>query len=510
MLALLGCTPAPPVDRDPDPVGPPAFVTPMDPPTGWVASCRPDADLEIASLTVTPSDFWRATVEVALTRPADVAVECTLASDPAEVHLVEGRGADRYAWELGGLLGGEDYDCEAAAVCPTALGPNAHATMTTPPTPSWVPTATPTFDADLRMTGIYTLTNAQPDCTGGPDRDQWLVLWDPLGRPRWVYALPPHLNMGIEARFHGDDLIVWGGGDSPYGAPAEVDLFDGQRLKTVVPDADGAIFNHDGKMVPDGRMLTNAATDEHPWASFRLDLVDPGTGEDQWTYRSDQAIDQGALSPDNPAGPADPWHLNWLDLVGDTVVASLCHAREIVGIDVPSSRVGWKFGKAGDFALVDEDGHDLDWTWFPQCQHGLEYDGRSLLVYDNGTENGWSRAIEYDLDLEARIATRTWWWTEAGWYETSLGDVDWLTADHRRVLVTEAHPECFSPSPDAVSQILEVDRDTDDVVHRLVFDDPETSTYRAERIGGCDVFANAAYCQELADRRVLLEPRFER
>ena len=65
-----------------------------------------------------------------------------------------------------------------------------------------------------------------------------------------------------------------------------------------------------------------------------------------------------------------------------------------------------RFGRVLEqFDLVDADGDRLRDENFPQCQHGLEIDGDTLLVYDNGTENGWSRATEYTLDVPAGVST---------------------------------------------------------------------------------------------------------
>ena len=53
----------------------------------------------------------------------------------------------------------------------------------------------------------------------------------------------------------------------------------------------------------------------------------------------------------------------------------------------------------------------------PQCTHGLDvYDGR-ILVYDNGRERLQSSVSEWALDLDAKVARRTYHWTEPGWYE---------------------------------------------------------------------------------------------
>ena len=506
-LALLSaCTTIYPETTTRSTAKPDRFVTTTSEPA-MIPLCLPEDGLRVDSFSIAATGPFSARAEIALSSEADVAVACALDSDPSEVHLVEATGADHYTLDIGGLLQDSLYRCEAVAVCPTSQLPGAEAEVLTERASAETPTATAAFSDDLQMTGIYTLTNAQPDCTGGPDRDQWLVIWDPLGRPRWLYQLPPDLNVGIEARWHGDAL-VWGGGDHSAGAPARVDLFDGEIDKTSFPGASSLVFHHDGKQLPDGRILTTSETLEQPWASFQLHVVDPETDTVDWSYHSDQAVNQGAITPYGYYDTEDPWHLNWADVVGDQAIVSLCHSWMIAGIDIPTSQVSWRFGVNGDFALQDADGAPLGWEDFPQCQHGLEFDGESLLVYDNGSLNKWSRAAEFSLDFDAKVARRTWLWTEPGWFETSLGDVDWLTEDHSRVLVTKAHPECFSPSPASVSEIVEVDQATNTVVHRLTFDEPETANYRAERIDGCDIFRNGAYCQEVATRLVWLRPLF--
>jgi hypothetical protein len=473
--------------------------------TTLVPVCLPDESVRVLTLELEPTPNMQARVAVTLSARADVAVVCTLEEDPSEVHLLEGIDQDQYSFQLGGLLADADYACTAVASCPTSREAPVTAALHTLPAPAFTPTATARTHPSLEMTGAYTLTNAQPDCTGGPDRDQWLVIWDPQGRPRWLYTLPPGLNAGIEARWHGGDTIVWGGGADASGSPAIVDLFEGELYKTEFPGSSAVTFHHDGKQIPDGRILTTEESLEQDWASFQLRLVEPETGEVGWYYHSDQAVAQGALTPQGYYDSKDPWHLNWADVVGQQAIVSLCHAWTIAAIDIPTSQVTWKFGMDGDFRLVDPQGAALSWQDFPQCQHGLEYDGESLLVYDNGSVNRWSRATEYTLDPERMVATKTWEWSEPGWFETSMGDVDWLTDDHQRVLVTQAHPECFSPSPGWVSQIVEVDKESGEAVHRLIFDEDDTTTYRAERLGGCDIFRNAALCDDLAKRLARLE-----
>jgi hypothetical protein len=91
-----------------------------------------------------------------------------------------------------------------------------------------------------------------------------------------------------------------------------------------------------------------------------------------------------------------------------------------------------------------------------------------------------------------------WQWTEPNWWEGTLGDVDDL--GNGRILVTEAHPECWSESPGDRSAIVEVERATGAVASRIELPGPEHAIYRSQRIEGCDVLARVAACPELADR----------
>jgi hypothetical protein len=48
--------------------------------------------------------------------------------------------------------------------------------------------------------------------------------------------------------------------------------------------------------------------------------------------------------------------------------------------------------------------------------------------------------------------------------------------------------------------VVEVDRATDKVVWRLFFGDSGDGSYSADRIDGCEIFGNSAYCSTVADR----------
>jgi hypothetical protein len=196
----------------------------------------------------------------------------------------------------------------------------------------------------------------------------------------------------------------------------------------------------------------------------------------------------------------DVYHVNWVDLKdtrdGPTAYASMCALSQVVAVDVASGGVRWILGPGGDFTLWDPSGSPLSDDEFMQCQHGLEVEGDRVLVYDNGWDRGYTRVAQYTLDTEGLRATLDWSWAGEHWYETTLGDADWLPGDH--FLATKAHAECFSSEPGAHSEILEVDQPSGEVVWRLRFEDINTTIYRAEKLSGCTLFRDVRYCEEAA------------
>jgi len=133
-------------------------------------------------------------------------------------------------------------------------------------------------------------------------------------------------------------------------------------------------------------------------------------------------------------------------------------------------------------------------------QHDPEVSLPYLLVHDNGEARvggtNYSRVVEYELDIENRVVTKRWDWTEPGWYETVFGDADRLPGDH--VLITQGH--CFicpHGDPSRYSALTEVDQSTDEVVWRLSMEEPQPGLYRAQRLDGCELFSNRKYCEAL-------------
>jgi hypothetical protein len=151
-----------------------------------------------------------------------------------------------------------------------------------------------------------------------------------------------------------------------------------------------------------------------------------------------------------------------------------------------------------DFSLIDDDGNPAPVEQWFYTQHAPELDGSTLYVYDNGKDRPgehYSRVVAFDVDLTARTLHQTWEWRGDGWYEPIWGDVDLLPNGH--LLVTRGHCDDCGADPVPTSWV-ELDPGTGPVWE---LDTPTLGHmgYRAERLDGCAVFANAEYCPSLLE-----------
>jgi hypothetical protein len=105
---------------------------------------------------------------------------------------------------------------------------------------------------------------------------------------------------------------------------------------------------------------------------------------------------------------------------------------------------------------------------------------------------------EYEVDPVSFTSTRLWTWTESDWYESTLGDADWLPSGN--VLVDGGHAECFTSNPGDHTTVYEVDPIAGDKVWELQYSDVSMMAYRADWADACALFANAKYCAAVGDR----------
>lgn len=493
-----------PTDTDTDTGGPTdtgGGPTDTGDPTG-TEPCEVSEALSVVQLSTTqPRSSHELTIGLELSEPAQVAVACRLGDD--EAHLVESTDpATTHVLRLSGLLADQTYRCAALPTCPRSSEEAHTFQVDTGPLDPRLPLLN-TQHLDPAAGDEYVLLNHSDDCDWPT---QELVVVDRLGQIRWWTETPGWVGPSVEFRYHGDDRFTWGGGWGPndLGRPRQLDLHDGELYDSAValPDVGSSDFHHDGKELPDGRLLTLEEVDvEDGWLGFRgfrVRRIDPVTDTVDFDYHSQRAFDEGHL----PGGYGDVWHANWADVSevnGEEVLfVSLCNLGWVVAIDVATGAWRWTFGDGGDFSLEDASGAPLGPGEFPQCEHGLEKQGDRLLVYDNGWSRGYSRATEYQLDEASLTATLLWTWTEPDWFETTLGDVDWMPDG--RVLIGMGHAECFSSNPGDRTTVVELDPATGTKLWQASYDERQAMAYRADWADPCELFANAAVCPTVAQR----------
>lgn len=477
-------------------------------------ACDPDPSLTV-DLSVSAGPAWSlAQLTVDASVAAKVAVTCVSTTDPAERHLLESAGqATHHELRLLGLLQDTTYTCEAVATCPESAV-SSSVQHTTGHEAGALPELQVTRDPTLEMTGAYTLAPWLVDGCHQWTSPVWTVLWDPEGHPRWAWAMAAGVYVDFEAQYdRTTGLIEWGGGESDNGAFNSLDPWDGRVYAASLPMWDENLFSHDGTRVDDHRVLTLQTIQNHnaantkTWDGFGIRLVDQSASDAVlFQFDSQRYVDAAILEP-NPI-LSDPYHANsvqWFDdPSGPVLYVSLCFAQEYLAIDGDDGSLQWQLGRGRGWTVLDESGRHMPESELPQCQHGTErLDPTHFLFYDNGQLRLESRVEEWRIDADNKTVQREWMWTEPGWFQPFVGDADDL--GNGRVLLIQADNGCHVPRN---VQIVEVDRASGKVVHRMTFPSDVHGAYRVQRVDGCDLFANTRYCSTLASRWAELEPLF--
>jgi len=477
---------------------PSAPPSPTQPPSP--SACADDG-VTVQAVQSTPGPApGQLNIVAELSAAAPLTVRCTDAAGTEE-HVITSPAAPTHEVRLSGLVA-PDTTC---AVSPSCSESSAWP-IDLPPVTSPLPQLEVVVDATLGMTGHYTLA-AFVDGPCDDTATKWLGIWGADGTPRWWQPLPDDLDwIDVEALWHDDiQALVWGGGESPAGRVRAVDVWEGPQVVASPEGWEGIEFHHDGKRLPDGRLLTleerwNTDADATTrWKGFGARLLAADGSTPRLDIDSQRYVDEGLL----PAGDfdldRDPYHANWVEWVeeadGGTLFVSACQRQELLAIDGTTGALRWVWGAGLGWAVQEADGTPMGDEALPQCLHGAETDGTRFVVYDNGRQRGASSVAVWEVDPTERVATRVWSWSEPGWFEETLGDVDELA--NGRVLVTQAHPECWSSNPGARSQIVEVDPTSGHVASRLIFPSVDHAIYRSQRYDGCELFPSLVqYCSQ--------------
>jgi hypothetical protein len=325
------------------------------------------------------------------------------------------------------------------------------------------------------------------------------------------------LGKDVQGRVFGDDKTFPIDIDSSHHEITELDNGNFVTLSTEVIEMDPDDVTRLCPDTPEGTIVGDIAVELSPdgevvqqWPLSAV--LDPATAPGNELCNQQQAV-----APPNwfypSAGLTRDWtHANAIDVHEDTntILISLRHLDLTVALryhDDDEGKAGdllWSLGANGTLELDGE---------LPSHQHAIElHDDGELWMYDNGnrrpntipgggTEPPYSRAVAYQLDLDAGTATQVYehkdtWADGRTVFTPFLGDVDIL--DNDDVLIDHGGGSTAEGSFQA--KIVEVVRGDDphgaddETVFSLLIGDgqgPGWSSYRAMRLPSLYFGANA-------------------
>lgn len=147
----------------------------------------------------------------------------------------------------------------------------------------------------------------------------------------------------------------------------------------------------------------------------------------------------------NTASNMDLMHVNSIDLdpTTNTVLLSSRNVSEITCIYWPTGAVLWRFG--GDNNEFTFANNDVG----PNSQHYARFQSGGISLFDNGNFHAQpkSRGVRYQLDIQNRIATRLWSFTQPSQLSEAMGSFEILPNGSRLIgwgLVDETDPDDIS------------------------------------------------------------------
>lgn len=356
--------------------------------------------------------------------------------------------------------------------------------------------------ADVSKTG-YTMYN-YGQFKGG-FTNNYLVIADAKGQIRWYQPGPGAGD--IDATYLGDDRILYGGMSATYMPPTIIGLdkvveWTGTTA-TSSPYERPNSTNHDAGMSEDGASVFHMAyaTMDNYYLVFIVKQIDIATNKVIWTWNSiTDGRDKGELPPGTSTTNSDLYHANSIDDQWENgrlyLYVNMRNLSKVIKIDYLTKQVVWQLGVGGDFTLLEKDGTPAaNSRWFFN-EHDVKLIGpNKLSAYDNGSERSkyggtnYSRALQLELDQVNMTARITFEYQEAGWMEPYWGGYDVLSSGNS--LIALGHYAAGNSA--LTSGLIELDP-AGTVVWRADFRNSKDAIYRADRIGGCDIFDNITYC----------------
>jgi len=426
--------------------------------------------------------------DIALDGVDEAWLECDSDTDPDERH---GRLVGSGSTSLPGVLADHPFTCRLVVDHDGTLLELWSESVTTPPLPAGLP--------DLVLS-----TGGGEVASGWVVFDHWdqgstrrALVVDGQGRIRWHRATDATAGASVIG-WNGEHIFGAGGFTMPptlYDLDGNV-IFRGEDL----PEPD--YYHHEARWVDvDGtpgiltlvaREVPKAFQTVSPQIGFQAQVMDPVTGDRIWSWDVIDHLDEWGP----PAPEGDPWHANAFTWEPDGSSWISARALNLLArIDRSTGRVTDVLGANGTVALFDATGSRLPpSSWFIG-QHAPHVEGNRLFVMDNGRlARGYSRAVEYELDLDNDRAMEVWSWTEPGWMEPYYGSVSLLPGGN--VLVASGHCNRCDGSGGMARKgfVAEIDHGSGEVLWRMDLGSHLDSLYRADFVPACDLFHHVGLC----------------
>lgn len=218
------------------------------------------------------------------------------------------------------------------------------------------------------------------------------------------------------------DILKSSGG---YGEANVVTMdTSGSKISTYKVNNEYFADFHDFKYLPNGNKIFIAyennykdmsfvASDGNPNANYLDGIIQEqdANGKTIFQWRSGHKID--VTETYNPLNQATNSyiHINSLDLDLDgNIIISCRNISQIIKINRKTGEVMWRMGgKKNEFTFINEHEENKPFYFsFTHCARVLQ--NGHILLFDNGNQkqNGYSRALEYELDQTNKTAKLVW------------------------------------------------------------------------------------------------------
>ncbi len=264
-----------------------------------------------------------------------------------------------------------------------------------PPSVPWSDTQEPHF---LVLAGIHLNL---PFGFNPYDFPPTAVIYDDQGQVVWFHSQSKGSN--IVAWWEYGKILVAGGGPALQLNLAGDTLWQNDSI--AMGNVEGAgppqpvtgMMHGDLRLLPNGNLLgIEFDVQNGIWGDQLAERKPDGSLVWTWSTFDHLVPGEGDWAHGNSLQPLDN---------GDTVLYSPRNLNMIFKIDRKTGQFVMRLGAGGDYSLQPGSGDD----WFALQHSAEELPGNRILMYDNGTmERGYSRAVEYQYNLNTKQAKIIW------------------------------------------------------------------------------------------------------